>query len=182
MTAQTHPPLTAYHVIRDNGSRYVTNMAHNVTLDDAREYFLGQLHLNADESSAGTVEHVERTIELDTISDKMRPLVDAVAAAGFRCKPTATYLFFTDGFKIAYLQQDDYRLRCSTVHKPNKTTGTGYAVDDNFNPTPDKLKELLNMFAPPWARRSDLASVVKFKNWTQFAKANKWADYALIVK
>lgn len=35
--------LTAYRVYLNNGTFYVTNMAEKVTLEDARNYFVGQL-------------------------------------------------------------------------------------------------------------------------------------------
>jgi hypothetical protein len=36
-----YPPLTAYRVTRSDGSSYVTDMAADVTLADARAYFVG---------------------------------------------------------------------------------------------------------------------------------------------
>lgn len=36
-----YPPLTAYRVTRSDGSSYVTDMAADVTLADARAYFIG---------------------------------------------------------------------------------------------------------------------------------------------
>lgn len=38
---KTYPPLTAYRVTNADGTSYITSMAAGVTLDEAREYFLG---------------------------------------------------------------------------------------------------------------------------------------------
>ncbi len=37
-----HQPLTAYRVTYADGTEYVTNMAANVTLEEARRYFSGK--------------------------------------------------------------------------------------------------------------------------------------------
>jgi hypothetical protein len=73
-----------------------------------------------------------------------------------------TYFYFTDGEKIGYCQADR---ACgpswSTVHKPNTTTGTGFAAKS--------FDEALS-FAPAWASGGDRSTVQKFTNWDQFAK------------
>ena len=42
--------LTAYRVIYNNGTSYVTDMAAGVTLQMAQDYFLGTQHEQPDES------------------------------------------------------------------------------------------------------------------------------------
>lgn len=59
---KTYPPLTAYKITYNNGSSYVTDMAANVTLDMAKDYFLGQRITQADEQTILTVTNVEQVI------------------------------------------------------------------------------------------------------------------------
>jgi hypothetical protein len=42
-------PLTAYRIHLSNGTSYATNMAHNVTLEDAKDYFHNASIEQADE-------------------------------------------------------------------------------------------------------------------------------------
>jgi len=41
MRLRRHEPLPAYRVTMSDGTSYVTNMAHGVTLEQARAYFVG---------------------------------------------------------------------------------------------------------------------------------------------
>ena len=58
-TARTLP---AYRVHLSDGSSYITSMAHGITLDQAKDYFVGQWLIQDDETThlqAVTVESVE---------------------------------------------------------------------------------------------------------------------------
>lgn len=54
-----YPPLTAYRVTMSDGSSYTTHMAAGVTLEDAREYFVGKQFEQADEKTILTAVKVE---------------------------------------------------------------------------------------------------------------------------
>jgi hypothetical protein len=69
-TAPISKPLPAYKITRDDGISYVTSMAANVTLADARAYFLGQVQTDEDPSgreTRSTVVAVERAPSFSTL-------------------------------------------------------------------------------------------------------------------
>ncbi len=74
------------------------------------------------------------------------------------------YAFVVDkNENIGYVQYNRMGgLQFSTVHKPNKQTGTGFAVDS--------IKQVFT-HAPPWATTSDRESVVKYKSLSEFLKS-----------
>lgn len=83
-----------------------------------------------------------------------------------------TYCFFTDGKNIGYAQWDGIRESVSTVHKPNKSTGTGFNVADEI--TRETLLAAMQTFAPHWVSASDRASVLKYRNIDDYLKASEW--------
>lgn len=62
MAQKVFPPLTAYRVFLNNGTDYVTSMAAGVTLQQARDYFMGQ-PLEQSDGSTATVINVEAVRE-----------------------------------------------------------------------------------------------------------------------
>jgi hypothetical protein len=90
------------------------------------------------------------------------------AKGAFKCE----YCFCTDGTKIAYVQWSDGRPSISTVHVPNRTTGTGFQFADSITPT--TICEAMNCHAPSWARAIEISSVRKWKNWEEFHQANSF--------
>lgn len=106
-------------------------------------------------------------------------------AAGFDvyAQPDATWLHFTDGENIGYCQFDPYRgFGFSTVHKPNKQTGTGFdAGCDIWPATIDHAKEAF-AFAPAWADRTDIASVRKYSSMGEWLTANPFNAKSTKVK
>ena len=77
-------------------------------------------------------------------------------------EPLSTYVFFTDDVRIGYAQCSTRRgVSYATVHVPNRYTGTGFGAQD--------AQEALG-FAPHWAYRSDLDSVVKYKDFEHFRR------------
>lgn len=95
--------------------------------------------------------------------------VKAMGFAVYMRNPGDTWLYFTDGVRLGYLQEERYGgFSLSTVHKPNHTTGTGYNVERDA-PDFDKAM-LLRCFqhAPSWAHGSDPATVVKFASVAQW--------------
>lgn len=81
---------------------------------------------------------------------------------------TASYVYYTDGRRIGYAQWSGLVNSVSTVHIPNKQTGTGFRVAEEI--TPETLAEGFAL-APHWAYGRDVATVKKFKDWAAFAKA-----------
>lgn len=100
--------------------------------------------------------------------DEVKNLINEAKKQGFTVyapKNLSTYFYITDGEKIGYCQHNHMRgPSYATVHKPNKTTGTGFAAK-SFN-------EALT-FAPPWAY--NLGHVKKYANWQEFAKKH-WQE------
>lgn len=120
--------------------------------------------------------------------DHIQPeVIKAIQVAGFSVymrNPTDTWCYFTDGKNIGYLQTDSLKgLSISTVHIPNCTSGTGYGLTEGRLRIEDISETVLRdafILAPSWADQRSRASVVKWKDWETFSKANKWADYKLV--
>jgi hypothetical protein len=74
------------------------------------------------------------------------------------------YAFIVDSAEnIGYLQYSNMvGFEFSTVHKPNKQTGTGFSVDSI---------EQVFIHAPYWAKTYDRESVVKYKSLSEFLKS-----------
>lgn len=72
---------------------------------------------------------------------------------------------------LAYVQYDDYDgFTISSKHKANRTTGTGFQVYKTYNPkTSDVEKGFI--FAPSWARKKELSSIQKYKNFEEYQKS-----------
>ena len=82
------------------------------------------------------------------------------------------YCFFTDGKNIGYAQWGGISESVSSVHKPNKSTGTGFSVADEI--TQMTLLAAMQTIAPHWASASDRASVRKYRDIDAYLKASKW--------
>jgi hypothetical protein len=80
--------------------------------------------------------------------------------------------YCTDGTNIAYVQWTDGRPSVSTVHYPNKQTGTGFQFADRI--TAETVSKAMGCLAPSWARQSEVASARKYKNWEAFHTANSF--------
>jgi hypothetical protein len=73
-----------------------------------------------------------------------------------------SYVFFTDGTRIGYAQHDNMRGRTyTTVHVPNRHTGTGFQVQD---------ARAALAFAPDWAYQRDRDSVMKYQDFEHFRR------------
>jgi hypothetical protein len=69
-TAPISKPLPAYKITHADGSSYVTSMAANVTLADARAYFIGQVQTGeviSGRETRSTVVAVERAPSFSTL-------------------------------------------------------------------------------------------------------------------
>jgi len=93
---------------------------------------------------------------------------------GLRTTTKITFAYFVLDNSIGYLQFDRMSgIHFSTVHKPNRTTGTGFIVADEI--TSHFHEYALKSFchAPFWASSADRNSVVKFKNWKEYADSKE---------
>lgn len=97
----------------------------------------------------------------------MNDLINQAKAHGFDVYGPAeltTYFYFTDGQRVGYCQTDRMRgPSWATVHKPNRTTGTGFKAGG--------FVEALG-FAPAWAG-GNRSTVRKYADWADFA-AKHW--------
>lgn len=95
-------------------------------------------------------------------------LIEEIKAAGldvYGPERLTSYVYFTDDVRIGYAQVDHMAgAGFSTVHKPNRQTGTGFSAES--------IEEALS-FAPGWATSSDRLRVNKFKDFSEFA-AKHW--------
>lgn len=110
-------------------------------------------------------------------------IIDAVAGAGFDVwmrDPKDSWLLFTDGKNIGYLQADrlaGYIL--TTVHMPNKSTGTGFQIERHVSSFDKETLSRAFIHAPDWAR-GDRASVIKYRDIEHLRAANSFnAAYQL---
>jgi hypothetical protein len=104
-------------------------------------------------------------------------VLDTIAACGFDVYQNPdphwqTYLYFTDGKNIGYLQRGDWGgLSISTVHVPNKACGTGFNMMDDRDPPLTLTRAGLSRafaHAPSWASHADREAVRKWRDMAAF--------------
>lgn len=104
---------------------------------------------------------------------------EQIKACGFRVftrNGGATYAYFTDGKRFGYIQQErSGGYCCSTVHIPNRITGTGYRLDGFSAITRENLLPAL-AFAPHWASGRDVGSIKKHATLASFLKEHSWGN------
>jgi hypothetical protein len=93
-----------------------------------------------------------------------------------------SWLLFTDGTRIGYLQADRLGgFSFSTVHKPNTTTGTGFQIDRNADGFDKSDLERCFIHAPHWALNREASTVVKYKNIGDYISENSFnREYKLV--
>lgn len=101
----------------------------------------------------------------------------------FTYVPSGKYItnfHYSDGTNIAYIQADYSGLSISTVHKPNRVTGTGFGVAANIlvNDLEDLKEGFINY--PNWAKSSDRQSVVKFAHLNDYINKESILKYYFI--
>lgn len=94
-----------------------------------------------------------------------------------------TWLYFTDGTHIGYLQYDrieGYSL--STVHVPNQKTGTGFQVEQRVSDFDKTMLERCFITTPEWARDEGARrSVVKWRDIDHFRSGSPFnREYKLV--
>lgn len=78
-------------------------------------------------------------------------------------KPT-TYFWFSDGVNIGYVQIEKSGFSFSTVHRPNKQSGTGFQAEKHVYPA--TIQDARNTFKiPGWALNMQCT---KYRDWDQF--------------
>lgn len=98
-------------------------------------------------------------------------------ATGFKVymrDPSDTWLYFTDGVQIGYLQCGLAGYELSTCHRPNRNTGGGFRVANDIGKIDRATLERAFITAPAWATRHDVETVKKWKDWEEFQNANQW--------
>ncbi|REC60504.1 hypothetical protein DRF65_20800 [Chryseobacterium pennae] len=115
---------------------------------------------------------------LQFISEYFKKVLQELMKNGFTLiipEPTKTfrktnYAYFSDGDKIAYLQQESkYReISISSVHKPSKEVGTGFRLSDEYSL--EMAKQALVIICPTWAINSR-NHVIKYENLKEFMKS-----------
>lgn len=72
-----------------------------------------------------------------------------------------TYAFFVDDQgRLGHVQRSFGGFSFSTCHVPNKDTGTGFHLNDGVTLTKENCEQAF-VFAPAWAKPSEVRSVVK---------------------
>lgn len=98
----------------------------------------------------------------------IQQLIDDIKADGlqvFGPEKLTSYVYFTDGTRIGYVQYDPMSgEKFSTVNKPCKQCGTGYRVD---------TAQQALVIIPSWANSADRSMVRKYKDFEEFKK-NNW--------
>ena len=105
--------------------------------------------------------------------------IEAIQAIGAKAyirpgKRNCTWVYYTRGNDIAYLQCGDFSgYHVSTVHKPNTETGTGFRLtcDSVYDLNPIILESGFCR-APSWASGSQRTSVQKYENPKLFFESN----------
>lgn len=108
-----------------------------------------------------------------TTTDTMIGLIKSCGYRVFMRDPKAEYCFYTDGERIGYAQWSRHSSAyVSSVHMPNKKTGTGYQIDHAI--TPETLEKAIKCHTPLWAGQSDAAATKKYKSWEEFHKSSRF--------
>lgn len=115
---------------------------------------------------------------LQFISEYFKKALQELMKNGFTLiipEPTKTfrktnYAYFSDGDKIAYLQQETkYReISISSIHKPSKEVGTGFRLSDEYSL--EIAKQALVTVYPIWVTNSR-NHVIKYENLKEFIES-----------
>lgn len=109
----------------------------------------------------------------------MKQHIEKIKSFGFRVfqrKGGDNHAFFSDGKNIGYIENAGRGLKCSTVHIPNRTTGTGYGIE--ISEISKSELEKAFCIVPHWASPGDIPSVVKYSSLEAFLKSpyTSWGD------
>ena len=101
------------------------------------------------------------------MNESLKSYADVLVRSGLAVyypeKPT-TYFWFSDGINIGYVQIETAGFSFSTVHLPNKESGTGFESSKEVFPA--IVQDALKAFhTPRWASQMPC---VKYRDWGQF--------------
>lgn len=120
------------------------------------------------------------------ISDSVIAKVQSLGFDVYMRSPDDTWLLFVDGDRIGYLQCGHFGgYSLSTVHKPNRTTGTGFQilVDVDLEGLDRDALERALVSAPHWANGPERQSVSKWKGIDEYRAGGLFnAEYKLVEK
>lgn len=107
-------------------------------------------------------------------------IIKQVKSLGFKVyapEKLSIYLYYVDGYNIAYMELKDTGLHITTIHKPNYITGTGFHMIDIYKNeiTRENLEKGFSL-APAWASLTDIKSVKKYTSIDEFLSYCKWSN------
>lgn len=121
---------------------------------------------------------IENDLKIDS------KLIAKVQSFGFDVymrQPDATYMIFTDGTHLGYLQVGKAGISLSTVHRTNSNIGTGFGVGErDADLTKDDLIACF-ITAPFWASPHHRGQVKKWRDIEQYRASSPFhAGYELV--
>lgn len=123
------------------------------------------------------------------MQDNLSPeILDAIAAVGFDVYQSSdprwqSYAFFVEGDGIGYIENDrSYGLTLSTVHIPNRVSGTGFSLRDTIGKVEitRQCLALAFMHAPGWASDAMRRSVAKWPSVESFLRERGAGRFTLV--
>lgn len=114
-----------------------------------------------------------------------KEIITKVQSFGFHVwmrKESDTYMIFTDGTRLGYLQVErSSGFTMSTVHIPNSTSGAGFQMQRHVGDFDREMLESCFVHAPHWAPGSDVRSVVKWRDIEHYRASNAFnGEYQLV--
>jgi len=114
-----------------------------------------------------------------------RDIIEKVQGFGFDVymrKPEDTYMIFTDGQRLGYLEAGRFGFNLATVHKANRESGTGYQIERDVGDFDADALNRCFVTAPSWAQ-SSASSVKKYRDIAEYIAENSFnSEYALVAK
>lgn len=108
----------------------------------------------------------------------LRGFIEKLKDEGFKVYAPielTTFCKFTKDNKIGYVEVGDFGWNFSTVHKPDKTCGTGYSIHrDKPSATVQDALDCF-VFKPDWASKNDI--VVKYENYEEHMQDWNFSSY-----
>ena len=97
--------------------------------------------------------------------------------------PDDTWLYFTDGKSIGYLEDGRLGFNLSTVHKPNKQAGTGFQIERDAGYFDAYMLRRCFVGVPHWAPLRDRDSIKKYRDMSEYLNESAFnRGYQLIDK
>ena len=113
----------------------------------------------------------------------MQEFIKELKAAGFQVfqyKGAKTNCHFAKDDKLGYVQAERGNFRFTSVHKPNKTTGTGFGQDEGtYEPTVEIAQRTCDTFCPHWASH-DAGTVKKYDSADDYMARETVLEYEYV--